>query len=219
MGDTERLVQRFIDQELSSDERIRFIVELGRSDALRREVVSLETLVRDASRLPRPVLPAGFVAGVMDRIDAEPAPAPATHRRAGPPPGFGSRGLAWALATAACALFAALGWYAGRGSTTTVAGPALPAQVLVRLVVVQPEARLVQVAGDFNGWNPEHTPLEPAGGGAWTVTLPLEPGRYQYKFVVDGQTWIADPYAAEQHDDGFGSSNAVLDVRATGAAL
>ena len=32
-------------------------------------------------------------------------------------------------------------------------------------------------------------------------------------FVVDGQQWIADPFAAEQSDDGFGSRNAVLDVR------
>jgi hypothetical protein len=30
---------------------------------------------------------------------------------------------------------------------------------------------------------------------------------------VDGQQWIADPFAAEQSDDGFGSRNAVLDVR------
>jgi len=30
---------------------------------------------------------------------------------------------------------------------------------------------------------------------------------------VDGERWIADPFAAEQSDDGFGSHNAVLDVR------
>jgi hypothetical protein len=42
--------------------------------------------------------------------------------------------------------------------------------------------------------------------------LPLQPGRYEYKFVVDGEG-IADPFAAEHNDDGFGSSNAVLEVR------
>jgi hypothetical protein len=31
-------------------------------------------------------------------------------------------------------------------------------------------------------------------------------------FVVDGRQWIADPFAAEQSDDGFGSRNAVLEV-------
>ena len=79
---------------------------------------------------------------------------------------------------------------------------------------------MVQVAGDFNGWNPARTPLEQVSSGAWTVTLPLEPGRYEYMFVVDGQQWIADPFAAEQSDDGFGSRNAVLEVRPqTGTSL
>ena len=32
-------------------------------------------------------------------------------------------------------------------------------------------------------------------------------------FVLDGQQWIGDPFAAEQNDDGFGSRNAVLEVR------
>jgi 1,4-alpha-glucan branching enzyme len=78
----------------------------------------------------------------------------------------------------------------------------------------------VQAAGDFNGWNPSRTPLEPTSNGAWTVTIPLEPGRYEYQFVVDGEQWIADPFAIEQNDDGFGARNAVLDVRApTGASL
>jgi 1,4-alpha-glucan branching enzyme len=91
--------------------------------------------------------------------------------------------------------------------------------VLVRLVVVQPGARVVQAAGDFNGWNPSRTPLEQTADGAWTVTLPLEPGRYEYQFVVDGERWIGDPFAVEQSNDGFGSRNAVLDVRPAEASL
>jgi 1,4-alpha-glucan branching enzyme len=71
----------------------------------------------------------------------------------------------------------------------------------------------VALAGDFNGWDPIRTPLEQTSSGAWTVTIPLEPGRYEYMFVVDGKEWIADPFAVEQSDDGFGSRNAVLDVR------
>jgi 1,4-alpha-glucan branching enzyme len=72
---------------------------------------------------------------------------------------------------------------------------------------------MVQVAGDFNGWNPARTPLEEVSAGAWAVTIPLEPGRYKYMYVIDGRRWIADPFAAEQYDDGFGSQNAVLEVR------
>jgi hypothetical protein len=98
-------------------------------------------------------------------------------------------------------------------SSDPVRTAATASTVHVRLVVVQPGARIVHVAGDFNGWDPARTPLEPAAGGAWTVTLPLKPGRYEYQFVVDGTEWIADPLAPEQNDDGFGSQNAVLDVR------
>jgi 1,4-alpha-glucan branching enzyme len=87
------------------------------------------------------------------------------------------------------------------------------------LVVVQPDAKVVQVAGDFNGWNPDRTSLELAQGGVWTVTLPLEPGRYQYMLVVDGDRWVADPLAAEYADDGFGAQNAVLEVPAPAGVL
>ncbi|MBH0178226.1 MAG: glycoside hydrolase family 13 [Nitrospira sp.] len=90
--------------------------------------------------------------------------------------------------------------------------PTSTPQVFVRLVLVQPGARSVSVAGDFNGWNPAHTKLDRADGGVWTVTIPLKPGRYEYMFVVDGKQWIADPLAAEDAGDGFGSHNAVLDV-------
>ena len=48
------------------------------------------------------------------------------------------------------------------------------------------------MAGDFNGWDPARTPLQEAASGSWTVTIPLEPGRYKYMFVVDGQQWIVD---------------------------
>ena len=101
------------------------------------------------------------------------------------------RALQWNLASAAA--IACLALIAIGGSVTqalrwreasvaaihrvaTVA--ATPPVVLVRLVVVQPGARVVQAAGDFNGWNPSNTPLEQTADGAWTVTLPLEPGRY-----------------------------------------
>ena len=70
-----------------------------------------------------------------------------------------------------------------QASTPVVAVPpaaALPSTVLVRLVVLQPGARTVQAAGDFNGWNPASTSLEQISSGAWTVTIPLEPGRYEY---------------------------------------
>jgi chromosome partitioning protein len=56
-----------------------------------------------------------------------------------------------------------------------------------------PDARAVRLAGDFNRWNPENEPLfDLSGCGLWQKTVPLPPGRYQYKYVVDGN-WVLDP--------------------------
>ena len=54
---------------------------------------------------------------------------------------------------------------------------------------------------------------DPDGDGVYTVTIPLAPGRYQYKFVVDGQ-WFQDPNNPEEADDGYGGHNSVVDVPA-----
>jgi glycosidase len=41
----------------------------------------------------------------------------------------------------------------------------------------------VQLAGSFNDWTPQATPLTQALPGMWVVSLDLEPGVYPYKFV------------------------------------
>jgi 1,4-alpha-glucan branching enzyme len=45
----------------------------------------------------------------------------------------------------------------------------------------------------------------------WKVSLPLKPGRYEYRFVVDGE-WTSDPNARESAINDFGSTNSVLVV-------
>ena len=130
--------------------------------------------------------------------------------------------LASAMAVAAAAVLVVAVAMAGRAArlandtTAAASAPALTPDsptMLVRLIIMQPDAKAVAVAGDFNGWNPTRTPLERLSGDAWAVTIPLRPGRYEYMFVVDGERWVADPFATERRDDGFGSENAVLDVR------
>ena len=72
----------------------------------------------------------------------------------------------------------------------------------------------VYLAGEFNGWNPQGEKMsDPDGDGVYLVTIPLAPGHYQYKFVVDG-SWFQDPNNPEVTDDGFGGQNSVLDVSA-----
>jgi len=67
------------------------------------------------------------------------------------------------------------------------------------------------VAGTFNNWKVGAAPLNSLGGGKWAKELSLAPGRYEYRFVVDGQ-WIDDPKAKVYVSNPHGGRNAVLEV-------
>ena len=81
----------------------------------------------------------------------------------------------------------------------------------VSLELVKPGAKTVCVAGSFNGWKPEKAPLVQKGNGRWVGDLTINPGRYEYLFVVDGQ-WVPDPNAKETVQNPFGGRNCVLTV-------
>lgn len=72
-------------------------------------------------------------------------------------------------------------------------------------------ARQVQVAGDFNGWSPVASPLQENASGNWTLRLPLRPGRYLYRLVVDG-AWMTDPNNPAVETNQFGELNNVVEV-------
>lgn len=71
------------------------------------------------------------------------------------------------------------------------------------------EARAVHVAGNFNRWCPEATPLKNTGTGEWGVRLMLRSGQYEYRFVVDGR-WSEDPRASQRVANPYGGFNSVL---------
>ena len=82
----------------------------------------------------------------------------------------------------------------------------------VEFVLDMPQARSVAVAGSFNTWDVDKTPLRKDQNGGWKATVWLPPGRYEYRFVVDGTEWLTDPKAKESVDNGMGSANSVLVV-------
>jgi 1,4-alpha-glucan branching enzyme len=88
--------------------------------------------------------------------------------------------------------------------------PAKSEQEII-LKYVSPTAREVKVAGNFNGWQPQATPLKNNGNGEWTVRLTLRAGHYEYRFVVDGH-WVEDPHAAHRGPNPYGGFNSVLTV-------
>lgn len=88
--------------------------------------------------------------------------------------------------------------------------PALEEQEAL-LSFYAPEAKVVQVAGTFNGWCPETNPLGRTGYGEWTVRLMLKSGQYEYRFVVDG-VWTDEPEPAQSTVNPYGGHNSVLTV-------
>ena len=64
--------------------------------------------------------------------------------------------------------------------------------VPVAFAISAPNAKAVFLTGSFNNWTITDILMTKQPDGRWTATLPLAPGRYQYKFVVDGE-WTTDP--------------------------
>lgn len=74
-----------------------------------------------------------------------------------------------------------------------------------------PAASHVALAGDFTSWELNPRPMKKDKDGGWKLCVNLAPGRYEYKFVVDGQ-WLPDPAATECAPDPYGGVNSVLVV-------
>ena len=68
----------------------------------------------------------------------------------------------------------------------------------------------LSLAGDFNNWNKLAAPMQRANDGSWSTSLELPEGTHSYKFVVDGDTWLADPQNTLKLADGNGGNNSVL---------
>ena len=72
-------------------------------------------------------------------------------------------------------------------------------------------AKAVSIVADFNNWGMFSTPLARVGD-AWVVRLDLPPGRYLYKYIVDG-SWTADPATPSGELTTDGQGHAGLTVR------
>lgn len=83
----------------------------------------------------------------------------------------------------------------------------------VVFVTLYPRAQKVQLAGDFNCWQPGENELQKVGDtGVWQAKMKLPAGKYRYRLVVDGQ-WQQDPYNEQTELNPFGDLNSVLEVK------
>jgi 1,4-alpha-glucan branching enzyme len=86
---------------------------------------------------------------------------------------------------------------------------------LTRFAAEFPGASSVYLAGDFNDWTPESRRMKRMrkGDDTFVAVVDLNPGQYEYKFLVDGQ-WACCAEAPRVGND-LGSENNVIEVGAS----
>jgi 1,4-alpha-glucan branching enzyme len=89
-----------------------------------------------------------------------------------------------------------------------------------------PDAQIVYLAGDFNGWannvdgritNAAFAMSGPDTNGVWRKTVKLDAGVYRFKFTINGEA--AGWFAPDSIDELDGDKNAILRVTGTGEVV
>ena len=70
-------------------------------------------------------------------------------------------------------------------------------------------AKDVAVLGDFNSWDPKQSfPMKKLKNGTFKTTIDLEVGHeYQFRYLVDGETWVNDAQADKYVPTGVGAED------------
>ena len=74
--------------------------------------------------------------------------------------------------------------------------------------LIAPEASEVYLVGDFNEWSSDGFKMRKFKDGTCKKMVKLPPGRYEYRFVVDGN-WYTDPQNNDRCANPFGSENSI----------
>ena len=76
---------------------------------------------------------------------------------------------------------------------------------------IDPKAEEVLLLGDFTNWEENPVLLKRQNDGIWKTTVPLAPGAYEYRFMVDGK-WRDDAKCPTRKANPFGGQNCVRTV-------
>jgi 1,4-alpha-glucan branching enzyme len=68
------------------------------------------------------------------------------------------------------------------------------------------------VLGDFNGWQDDGTPMKKRKNGGLSATVRLDPGRYRFRYLIDGERWENDWSADDYEPNAYGGDDSVVTV-------
>jgi len=231
-----KLSNPYIDKTLDVNTAIQIDEHLKSCAACREEHLKLKKIISALNSISIQPAPANFTQGLMTKISQEEIQIQTSwidqlkRRISIPGLSFPSLSLSFpfpflsfprkwesifsfrlvgSTAVAALIVFFAFTFIFNTSDTPSICS----AEVQFSLRISDTKAHTVAIAGDFNGWNPQANTLkDPDGDGIWTGALKLEPGRYEYMFVLDGEKWFPDPNALRYVKDGFGNKNAILEI-------
>ena len=207
-----KLLNPYIDKTLDAETAQQVDEHLKSCSACREEYLNLKDVVSSLESISSQPVPADFTQSIMTKISQKEIQIQSSWidriKKQVSIPQLSFR-LVGAAAAAALIVFFAFTFVFNTPDTS----PICSAEVQFSLRINDNKAHTVAIAGDFNGWNPQANLLEDLkGDGIWTGTLKLEPGRYEYMFVLDGEKWFPDPNALRYVKDGFGNKNAILEI-------
>ena len=87
-----------------------------------------------------------------------------------------------------------------------------PTLQTLELSIPFPDAKQVQLIGDFNDWDESRAiTFHRSENGAWSTEIQLLSGTYEYLLIVDGQHQ-PDPLNPQKRPNSYGGENSVLTV-------
>jgi len=207
-----KLLNPYVDQVLDAESTQTVEEHLKSCPTCHEEYLKLKQVVSALNSISPQSAPVDFTQNIMAKISQEEVKIKTSwidnFRKRIHIPRFSFR-LVGVTATAALIVFFAFNFIFNTPSTPSLCS----SEVNFSLKLGDNKAHTVAIAGDFNGWNPQVNLLKsPDKDNIWTGTLKLQPGRYEYMFVIDGKEWVSDPNAIRYVKDGFGNKNAVLEI-------
>ena len=178
------LISFFIDDELTLDDKIEFVNEVGGNEAFKEVAIEL---LNQEKLIGSPVV--DHVPEMELRV-----------RKTRLPRYLYPVGLLGSAVTAAVAIF--LFFVMPSPEVRTFPH---------RFVIYQPEVEKVVIAGSFTQW--QTVPMNRIGSsGYWDLIFDLPRGEHRFTYLLEGNKRIVDPTVPTREKDDFGGENSVLSV-------